>query len=252
MPTPISLMFVPSSVVWNQNFIPGRVFETLNLPVSHYRGHSLRLRVAQCHKAGTSHLLWFQWGPHCLWNVYLCIEGVVGGLAQPRCPHRSYGAASGIYDPALLQNQSPPLGCVPEALPLWAVSSTTSQGVGNVPFQARILLSRLSHPPNNHYNAAHRQRCQTTVPVKKGILHHKPAPCYERYSFTVSCYSVGLAGLSLTQAESPWHYLAGSLYKLTPPVSQPWSPCSSSPVIPHFYPQAWAWAVSLTGPYSLF
>lgn len=40
--------------------------------------------------------------------------------------------------------------------------------------------------------------------------------------------------------------LAGSLCKLTPPVIQPWSSCSSSPIVSQVYPQAEAPATSLS------
>lgn len=107
-------------------------------------------------------------------------------------------------------------GLLPEALPLWAVSGTTSQGVGNFPFQACILFSHLSYPPGNHYNTEHKQLfvkgAKPWCHWERGSRATNQHPRYKRYSFTVSCYSVGLAGLSLIHAESPWAYLAGSLY----------------------------------------
>lgn len=149
MPTSIPLMPGPSSVVWNLRIL--------------FLGKSLRPSIWQ--SPITEETLWgSEWLMFCLmsqsWGkpsplvlarlptpfgvLLMCWRGVEG-LGQPHCSCHSHGAASGMYDQTLLQNKSPPLGCEPGALPLWVISGTISQGVGNSRFQAHTLLPYLSH-----------------------------------------------------------------------------------------------------------
>lgn len=168
-----------------------------------------------------------------------------------------YPAGSGMCDQTLLQNKSPPLGCVPGAPPLWVSSGTTSQGVGNFPFQTHVPAFTSPSCPNNHYNTAHRQLC---------VKGAKPWWHRERESWAMNQPTVtkGIAswfhvtqllrrrGLPHVWLRLLWAYLPGSLCKLTLLVTQPWSPSSSSPIVPHFYPQAKAQTISLSSPHWCF
>lgn len=96
------------------------------------------------------------------------------GLINPIITHFSLGADSGKYNQILLQNKNSPLGGVSEAQPLWLISATTRQGVGNFPFNAHIPASPFPTSPNNHYNIAYRQLFVKSCQPQKGILSHQP------------------------------------------------------------------------------